>query len=157
MMLSRGESARLAKAGAGRSAGRRARRGSLLAEIAMSSVMLMIAMGLTVKVLGWMGVERRSWDRRQWAAQEISNLMEAATSRPFEDVTSARLKALAISPHARALLSGAELATEVAENDPAGGPGSKRVAIRLRWHNRSGEWDAPVRLTSWIYRGRPER
>jgi len=157
MMLSRGESARLAQAGAGRSAGRRARRGSLLAEIAMSSVMLMIAMALTVKVLGWMGVERRSWDRRQLAAQEISNLMEDATSRPFEDVTSASLKGLAISSHARALLSSPELTTEVAENDSAGGPGSKRVAIRLRWHNRSGEWDAPVRLTSWIYRGRPQR
>jgi len=104
-----------------------------------------------------MGVERRSWDRRQWAAQEISNLMEEATSRPFEDVTSASLKGLAISPHARGLLPGAELAAEVAANDPAGGPGSKRVAIRLRWHNRSGEWDAPVRLTSWIYRGRPQR
>ncbi len=157
MMLSRGESARLAQAGAGRSAGRRARRGSLLAEIAMSSVLLMIAMSLTVKVLGWMGVERRSWDRRQLAAQEISNLMEDATSRPFEDVTSASLKGLAISSHVRALLSSPELATEVAENDSAGGPGSKRVAIRLRWHNRSGEWDAPVRLTSWIYRGRPQR
>ena len=123
----------------------------------MSSVLLMIAMGITVKVLGWTGVERRSWDRRQWAAQEISNLMEKATSRPFEDVTSASLKGLEISPQARALLPGAELAAEVAENDPAGGPGSKRVAIRLRWHNRSGEWDAPVRLTSWIYRGRPQR
>jgi len=157
MMLSRGESAQLAQAGGGRSAGRRARRGSLLAEIAMSSVLLMIAMSLTVKVLGWMGVERRSWDRRQWAAQEISNLMEEATCRPFEDVTSASLKGMAISSHARALLPGAEFAAEVAANDPAGGPGSKRVAIRLRWHNRAGEWDAPVRLTSWIYRGRTDR
>ncbi len=157
MMLSRGESARLAEAGGGRPAGRRQRRGSLLAEIAMSSVLLMIAMSLTVKVLGWMGVERRSWDRRQWAAQEVSNLMEEATSRPFEDVTSASLKGLAISPQAQALLPGAELAAEVAASDPAGGPGSKRVAIRLHWHNRSGEWDAPVHLTSWIYQGRPQR
>lgn len=157
MMLSRGESERLARTGGVRSAGRRSRRGSLLAEVAMSSVMLMIAMSLTVKVLGWVGVERRAWDRRQWAAQEVSNLMEEATSRPFGDVRTASLKGLAISPHARALLPGAELATEVAENDPAGGPGSKRVAIRLRWHNRSGEWDAPVRLTSWIYGGRLER
>ena len=69
MMLSRGKSARLAQAGAGRSACRRARRRSLLAEVAMSGVMLMIAMALTVKVLGWVGVERRSWDRRQWACR----------------------------------------------------------------------------------------
>ena len=157
MMHSRGKSARLAQTGGGRSACRPVRRGSLLAEVAMSSVMLMIAMALTVKVLGWVGVERRAWDRRQWAAQEVSNLMEEATSRPFEEVSTASLKGLAISPHAQALLPGAELAAEVAENDPAGGPGSKRVSIRLRWHNRSGEWDAPVRLTSWIYSGRPER
>ena len=42
----------------------------------MSAVMLMIAMALTVKVLGWVGAERRAWDRRQWAAQEAANLME---------------------------------------------------------------------------------
>ncbi len=157
MMHLQGKSAWLAQTGGGRSACRRARRGSLLAEVAMSSVMLMIAMALTVKVLGWVGVERRAWDRRQWATQEVSNLMEKVTSRPFEEVSTANLKDLAISPHAQALLPGAELAAEVAEHDPAGGPGSKRVSIRLRWHNRSGEWDAPVRLTSWIYGGRPER
>jgi hypothetical protein len=151
MMRSRGESDRRTPVD------RRARRGSLLLEVAMSGVMLMIAMTLTVKVLGWVGAERRAWDRRQWAAQEASNLMEEATSRPFEAVTAASLKSLQLSPQARALLPAAELASEVAENDPAGGPGSKRVAIRLRWHNRAGEWDAPVRLTSWIYRGRPER
>lgn len=151
MMRSRGESDRRTPVD------RRARRGSLLLEVAMSGVMLMIAMALTVKVLGWAGAERRAWDRRQWAAQEASNLMEEATSRPFEAVTASALKSLQLSPQARALLPAAELASEVAENDPAGGPGSKRVAIRLRWHNRSGEWDAPVRLTSWIYRGRPGR
>ena len=44
----------------------------------------MIAMTLTVKVLGWVGTEHRAWDRRQWAAQEASNLMEQATARPFD-------------------------------------------------------------------------
>ena len=53
----------------------------------MSGAMLMIAMALTVKVLGWVGVERKVWDRRQWAAQEAANLMEQITSRPFGDVT----------------------------------------------------------------------
>jgi hypothetical protein len=123
----------------------------------MSGVLLIIAMALSIRVLGWVGAERRAWDRRQWAAQEITNLMEVATSRPFEEVNSSRLKNLTLSAQAQALLPGAELATEVAENDPAGGPGSKRVAIRLRWRNRSGEWDAPVRLASWIYKGRPEQ
>ena len=39
---------------------RRRRRGSLLAEVAMATVLLMIAMTLTAKVLGWVALERRA-------------------------------------------------------------------------------------------------
>jgi hypothetical protein len=133
----------------------RGRKGSMLADVAMSAVMLMIAMTLTVKVLGWMGIEHRAWDRRQWAAQEASNLMEQATARPFDGVSTATLKELSLSPQALRLLPGAELSVNVVENDQAGGPNSKRVGVRLRWKDRSGGWDSPVQLTTWIYRGRP--
>ena len=133
------------------------RRGSLLAEVAMSAVMLMIAMALTMKVVGWVAAERRAWDRRQWAAQEAANLMERVTGRPYESVTASAAEAIGLSPQAKQMLPEAELEVEVREDDPAGGKDSKRIAIRLRWHNRAGEWDAPVRLTSWIYRGRPGR
>ena len=143
--------------GNGKVSGPWARRGSLLAEVAMSGAMLMIAMALTVKVLGWVGVERKVWDRRQWAAQEAANLMEQITSRPYGDVTAESASKLALSPEARRLLPDAERKVEIGENDQAGGAGSKRVALQLRWHNRSGEWDAPVRLVSWIYRGGPGR
>ena len=141
--------------GRARGAGPRRRKGSFLAEMAMSAAMLMIAMTLTVKVLGWMATEHRAWDRRQWAAQEASNLMEQATARPFDDVSTKTLGDLTLSPQARRLLPDAELKADVVENDPAGGPGSKRVVVRLRWKDRSGGWDSPVHLTSWIYRGRP--
>ena len=143
--------------GSGKESGLWDRRGSLLAEVAMSGAMLMIAMALTVKVLGWVGVERKVWDRRQWAAQEAANVMEQITSRPFGDVTAESAKKLSLSPEARRMLPDAELKLEIGENDQAGGAGSKRIALQLRWHNRSGEWDAPVRLVSWIYRGGPGR
>jgi hypothetical protein len=133
------------------------RQGSLLAEVAMSGAMLMIAMALTLKVLGWVGVERKVWDRRQWAAQEAANVMEKITSRPFREVKAETAQKLSLSPEVRRLLPDAELKVEVGENDQAGGAGSKRVALQLRWHNRSGEWDAPVRLVSWIYGGRAGR
>jgi hypothetical protein len=119
--------------------------------------MLMVAMALTVKVLGWVGVERYSFERRQCALQEAGNLMERLTARPFDAVTNSAGKQLTLSQPARKLLPGGELRVDVVENDPAGGPDSKRVAVLLRWKTRSGEWDAPVRLTSWIYRGRPQR
>jgi hypothetical protein len=127
----------------------------MLAEVAMSGVMLTIAMTLTVRVLGWVGIERRACDRRHWAAQEVSNVMERLTARPYDAVTAGHARELTLSPQAHQMLPGAELQVEVTEDDPAGGKGSKRVAIQLRWHDRSGGWDAPARLTSWIYRGRP--
>jgi hypothetical protein len=131
------------------------RSGSMLAELAMSAVMLAIAMALVVKVVGWMATEHRAWDRRQWAVQEASNLMEEATARPFDAVSTTGLADLALSSQARRLLPGAELKADVAEKDATGGPGSKRVAVRVRWKDRSGSWDAPVQLTSWVYRRRP--
>jgi hypothetical protein len=134
-----------------------ARRGSFLAELAISAAMLMIAMALTVKVLGWVGAQRRAWERRQVAVAEAANLMERLSAWPFEGVTPSSTRALALSPRARQSLPWAELKVDVRENDAAGGTGSKRLSVNLRWHNRSGEWDAPVQLTSWIYRGRPDR
>lgn len=53
MMISLQGSARSPDPAAGQSPHRQRRRGSLLAEVAMSGVLLMIAMGITVKVLGW--------------------------------------------------------------------------------------------------------
>jgi hypothetical protein len=123
----------------------------------MSAVMLMIAMTLTMKVLGWVAMERRAWDRRQWAVQEAANLMERVTGRPYESVTSSSVESVGLSAQAKQVLPDAELKAEVSQDEPAGGKGSKRVAIRLRWRNRAGEWDAPVRLVSWVYRGRTGR
>lgn len=128
------------------------RRGSLLAETAMSAVMLMIAMSLIARVVGWTAAERRNLDHRQWAVQEAANLMERVSARPFEKLSTESLKELALSPEAVRTLPDASLHIDVADHDPAGGDDSKRISLRLRWRGRSGEWEAPVRLTSWVYR-----
>ncbi len=153
MMIASARQSRSDPVGVGRSR----RRGSLLAELAISGALLMVAMALTVKVLSWVGTERHSFERRQCALLEAGNLMERLTARPFDAVTAAAGRQLTFSPTARNLLPGGELRVDVAENDPAGGDGSKRIALQLRWRTRAGEWDAPVRLTSWIYRGRPQQ
>jgi len=131
---------------------RRTRRGSLLAEAGMSAVMLMIAMSLVARVVGWTAAERRDLDHRQWAVQEAANLMERLTSRPFDSLTNDGVKDLAPSPESAKILPDAQLRVEVVDRDPAGGDDSRRVALTLRWRGRSGEWAGPVRLTSWVYR-----
>ena len=110
-------------------ANHQARRGSLLVELALSAAMLMIAMGLTVKVLGWVGAQRRNWDRRQVAVQEAANLMERLTARPFASLTPESTRDLPLSARARQSLPKVELKVDVRENDKAGGADSKRVAI----------------------------
>ena len=50
----------------------------------MAAVLLMIAMTLTVKVMGYVGIERRATERRQRALLEVANLMERITAHPFD-------------------------------------------------------------------------
>ncbi len=131
------------------------RRGSLLVEVAMAAVLLMIAMTLTVKVIGLVALERRASERRQRALVEVANVMERITAYPFDEVTPELAGRLTLSPPARQSLADSELAVDVAGSEPGQGRSAKRIAIKLRWRGHDGEWVAPVRLTSWIERRRP--
>ncbi len=120
----------------------------------MAAVMLMVGMTLTVKVLSYAGLQRRAAEQRQRAIVEASNAMERLTALPFDDVTAERARALTLSPSTLQRLPDAELAAAVEESQPGPGRSAKRIAIRLRWRDRAGEWEAPVRLTTWIERRR---
>jgi hypothetical protein len=70
-------------------------------------------------------------------------------------LTTGAVRNLALSDVARQTLPGAELSVAAEEN---GEPiASKRLSLRLRWRNRAGGWEAPVRLSAWTYRpgGKP--
>jgi hypothetical protein len=130
------------------------RRGSLLVEVTMAAVLLMIAMTLTVKVLGLVALERRTSERRQRALIEVANVMERISAHPFDEVTAELAGRLTLSPPARQSLPESELAVEILGAEPGPGRSAKRIAIKLRWRGPGGEWVAPVRLTSWIERRR---
>ena len=120
----------------------------------IAAAMLSIAMAMTVKLLGYAGHQRRSADQRQRAMLEVANVMERVTAEPFDEVTAERARRLSISPESAASLPGAELDVDVNASQPVAGRSAKRIAVRLRWRGRSGEWEAPVRLTTWIERRR---
>ena len=84
--------------------------------------------------------------------------MEQITAHPYEQVTSEVAALITLPDAARQTLPGAELTVEVTgkPGDQASQPSSKRIGIRLRWRDRSGQWDAPVRLTSWVAARRKE-
>ena len=133
----------------------RNRRGSLLAEVGIATVVIVIVMGMTVKVLATVAHERRAAADRQRGTIEAGNLMERITGHPYDQVTPELAQRISVSDLARESLRDCELTIQVSEgNKPAaGGMAAKRVMIRLRWKGRSGQWQAPVRLTSWIEPG----
>jgi hypothetical protein len=141
----------------GRQRRSRLRRGSLLAEVAISTIMLVIIMGMTVKILGWVALERKAAERRELALQEAANLMERLAAHPFDQVTPELASRCALSPRASLRLPDAELKVDVSEGHPDAGRSVKRIAIQLRWRSRGDELAAPVRLTSWIERPRSRR
>lgn len=130
---------------------RRVRRGSLLIETAIAALMLSLAMGLVTKVLAAVATERRAWDRRQVALSEVAGVMERLCARPYEALVAGQVSGVSPSKVAAKLLPRAQLRGEVVE-DPAGGMGSKRLVVEMRWRNRAGDWDAPVRMTTWLHR-----
>ena len=70
-------------------------------------------------------------------------MLERFAARPYDGVTPEAARAVTLSEAARAVLPGAELSVVV--DDRGAAPDARRVAVRLRWRQRSGEWDAPVR------------
>ena len=123
-----------------------------MVEAAASVMMLAIAMTLTVKVVGWVALEHRATDRRQLAMNEAANLMERLAAVPYDELTPDLLKSFTLSTETKARLPDPTLQLEVVGDDRAGGMGSKRISLRIQWRNRADGWDAPVRLTSWVYR-----
>ncbi|WP_406701009.1 hypothetical protein V5E97_19675 [Singulisphaera sp. Ch08] len=126
------------------------RRAFTMVEVAITSLLLVIAMTVTLQVLGWVATERRAVERRQCALSESANLMERLAARPWDELTADALKDVKLSESATRALPGAELSVAVADKTESGG--SKLLSLRLRWRNRAGGWEAPVRLSAWTYR-----
>jgi hypothetical protein len=121
-----------------------------MVEVALTVLLLAVAMSTTVKVLGWVAAGRREAERRQWATQEVANLMERLTAMPWDGVTPGAARRLALSDEIRRKLPEPELVVDVDESGAT--RGEKRLAIRLRWRKRGGAWESPVRLTAWVAR-----
>ncbi len=130
------------------------RRGSsLLIESSVALLMLVMAMTLTVQILGAASGGRRAADRRDRARIEVGNVMEQIAAHPFDQVTPELAKSINLSEGAKHALPSAELRIAVSDAPED----SRRISVQLRYRARSGEWESPVVLVSWINRagGRP--
>ena len=126
----------------------KARSGFTLVEVAVTSLMVAITMILLVQVLSVVASERKNIDRRQCATREVANLMERLTRLPEHELGAAEISRSELSASAKANLPGADLSVKV---DPSADPKGQHIRIALRWRNRAGSWEAPVRLDSWVF------
>ncbi len=128
------------------------RRGSMLIEVTMATVILMMIMSVALKVIGFAAHERLAAERRERALFEAANVMEKMAALPFDEITPDRAGRMSLSDTSRQRLPGCELTVQVstvASAAPAGP--AKRIAVKIRWRDQSGQWESPVRLTSWTH------
>lgn len=131
-------------------AGSRRRRGFGLIEMAVTGLLIAVAMAATLQVVGWVAVDRRAVERRERAVLEASNLMERIASRPWAELSTESLSAIKLSEPSARFLPGSTLDLNVVPQE--GEPARKKIVVEIRWHDRSGRDEAPVRLVAWTYR-----
>lgn len=128
------------------------RRGALLVESVAAVIVLIAALGVTVRLLGFVASERRSAERRQFAAQAAANAMEQIAALDWDDLTPDRLAQVRLDDTPAALLPGGRLAATVHEPGESDPPGVRRVRVEVRWRGSSGQDVAPVRLSAYLSR-----
>jgi hypothetical protein len=126
------------------------RSGFGLVEMAITGVLIAAGMAATVHVVGWIALERRAVERRERAVLEASNLLERIGSRAWDELTTESLGNIQMSESSAAFLPGSTLDLKVTTFDDA--PIRKKIVVEIRWRERSGRSEAPVRLVAWTYR-----
>ena len=77
--------------------------------------------------------------------------MERITAYPFEEVTPTLASRIKLSESAQPVRCPTPSSPSMLPaTSRRRGRSAKRIAVRLRWRGRAGEWVRPVRLTSWI-------
>jgi prepilin-type N-terminal cleavage/methylation domain-containing protein len=127
------------------------RRGLSLIEVSAAIVLLGALATIVMQSLEWTLVERREAERREIALVEAGNAMERLAAANWESLAPRASAEEPLSAIAKEMLPGGRLTTEVkaAGDDPA----ARRIVVEVRWLNRAGETDQPVRLTTWVYKG----
>lgn len=130
------------------------RAGFSLTELIVAAVLLGTVFAVALPSLRWVGVEQRHVEHRQLAMAEVENLMDRIASQPWNAIGEQFAKRLKISDEAQKRLPDAMLDVVIT---PAADANSKRISVALAWRERKSVSSAPVRLTTWVYRGgRPE-
>ncbi len=127
----------------------RVRRGFTLVELISTCILLGVVFSVSIPLLMVVAHERRTAEQRQFALQHATNLLDRTLTRTWSDLPVGDQELTAAPDDVQSLLPGLDRQIEVRELSEA--PRSKQVTVSIRWHGRSGELVAPVRLSAWVY------
>jgi len=110
---------------------------------------------IALPALSWVLRERRATHRQQDAIQEVHNVLERITVRPWDDLSQDSLADIQPSDAIQRQLPRAALEVLVAE-DPQS-EDTRRVTVTLGWQQQPDRPQTTVSATAWVYRtgGRP--
>ncbi len=128
----------------------RGRRGAFLAEAVIATAVLVAALAMTARLLGGLAGERRALERRQVAAEAAANLVERFAALDPAERTPERLASLNLDPEALDALPDARLEATLDGPDSESEADLIRLVVHLRWADRPGREEAPVRLVAWL-------
>ena len=129
--------------------GRSRRRGFGFVEMAMSGLLLMAMVLITMQVVGWVAADRRAFARRDRATRLVGQVLEQSLARPWADLSTEGLAALAREANQAEPTAGGSLRVEVAPAPEVGGLAQKKILVEFTWPDRSKVAEAPVRLVAW--------
>lgn len=125
------------------------RRGYLIVEGVAAAALVAVLLVVALKAAATTSLARRALERRAVAQQQAANIAERLTHVAWADITADRLRELKLSDELQASLPGG--AAQLNVEDAGEGPPGKCVAIEITWPGPSGEPEAPLRLTTWVY------
>ncbi len=122
--------------------------GFSLVEVAAAFVLLAALLAVTLQIVLMAGEHQRTAWHRRVAMLEAANQMERLAGQPWSALTPEAAATASLSPEAQTL-PGAKLAVRI---EPAEGePRAKRITVQVRWWERPGQPEQPVRLVAWKY------
>ncbi len=122
------------------------RRGSLLLDAAMATLVLSIAMAVVLQVLDRLSSQRRAADRHQFALQAASNALEELVARPWAALNAGPVNEPSVDPELAKVLPGARWERRVEESDA----GLRKVIVAIYWRDKAGQAEASARLAAWV-------
>ena len=125
------------------------RRGFGLVEMAVSGVIFVAMVILTIQLVGWVAVDRKATSRREAATRLVGTVMERVLARPWPEITTEALAPLARESGDKGVAAPGILKIEVVSAPAVDGRGQKRVLVAIEWPDRSKIAESPVRLVAW--------